>query len=270
MTSPAQRLADWNRCVAELIETLDQPCLVERLMGSLRVLAPVDDLIITLVFRAGSAPRAVFERPPSATTRRSIERYLSGPYLLDPYYRAGVEGRPSGFYRLATLAPDGFRRSEYYRSYYARTRLRDEVGYLVQVSSACFLNLSLERSASPPFSRVQIGLLEAVAPVVVALAARHWRGPHAVTSADPRLRIDGALAELSRGRLTPREMEVTKLVLEGYSGKAAAVALGISPETVKLHRKNLYAKLAIRSQSELFSRFLAALGLSDAGSRQAR
>ncbi|MCE7766928.1 LuxR family transcriptional regulator, partial [Pseudomonas putida] len=32
--------------------------------------------------------------------------------------------------------------------------------------------------------------------------------------------------------------------------------MGISPETVRMHRKNLYLKLEINSQSELFARFI--------------
>lgn len=38
--------------------------------------------------------------------------------------------------------------------------------------------------------------------------------------------------------------------------KSTALALGISPETVRMHRKNLYLKLEINSQSELFARFI--------------
>ena len=32
--------------------------------------------------------------------------------------------------------------------------------------------------------------------------------------------------------------------------------LGITPGTVKIHRKNIYAKLGISSQAELFNRFI--------------
>ena len=35
--------------------------------------------------------------------------------------------------------------------------------------------------------------------------------------------------------------------------------LAISPGTVRIHRKNIYAKLGINSQGELFSRFIESL-----------
>ena len=38
--------------------------------------------------------------------------------------------------------------------------------------------------------------------------------------------------------------------------KSTAQELGISPETVRMHRKNLYLKLDINSQSELFAQFI--------------
>ena len=59
--------------------------------------------------------------------------------------------------------------------------------------------------------------------------------------------------------LTPREREVVEYTLRGHSAEAAGRALGISAGTVRIHRRNIYAKLRIGSQGELFSRFIAAL-----------
>lgn len=58
--------------------------------------------------------------------------------------------------------------------------------------------------------------------------------------------------------LTAREMEVALLLLSGCSNKEIARKLAISAETVKVHRKHMYGKLGIKSQSELFSLFLQA------------
>ena len=60
-------------------------------------------------------------------------------------------------------------------------------------------------------------------------------------------------------RLTVREIETARLILQGFSSKAIAQQLGISPETVKVHRRNVYRKLGISSQTQLLSIYLKQL-----------
>ena len=59
-------------------------------------------------------------------------------------------------------------------------------------------------------------------------------------------------------QLTARELDVGRLMLSGCSSKEIARKLEISVETVKVHKKHMYSKLGIKSQSELFSIFLQA------------
>lgn len=63
---------------------------------------------------------------------------------------------------------------------------------------------------------------------------------------------------LERGRenadaevLTPRELEVLKLVAEAHSSKAIAALLVISIKTVERHRANILQKLGMRDRVEL-------------------
>jgi len=60
--------------------------------------------------------------------------------------------------------------------------------------------------------------------------------------------------------LTAREREIVALMLQGHSSRSIAEAVAISVGTVKNHRKNIYRKLAVHSQSELFARFLDVIG----------
>ena len=49
------------------------------------------------------------------------------------------------------------------------------------------------------------------------------------------------------------------LVLRGYSTKSVSQSLGISPGTVKVQRENIYSKLGVSSQGELFNLFIASV-----------
>jgi DNA-binding CsgD family transcriptional regulator len=68
-----------------------------------------------------------------------------------------------------------------------------------------------------------------------------------------------ALAQFGTSRLSDREAEVARLILQGHSSKVIARMLGNSPETVKVFRKRIHTKLGLASSAELFSLFLAAL-----------
>jgi DNA-binding NarL/FixJ family response regulator len=51
--------------------------------------------------------------------------------------------------------------------------------------------------------------------------------------------------------LTPRELQVVKLVAESYTNDQIAEALHISRKTVERHRENLMGKLGLRDRVEL-------------------
>ena len=51
--------------------------------------------------------------------------------------------------------------------------------------------------------------------------------------------------------LTPRELEVAELFSHGYTYKAVAKQLEISPATVRHHLRNVYSKLEIQDKGEI-------------------
>lgn len=51
--------------------------------------------------------------------------------------------------------------------------------------------------------------------------------------------------------LTPRELDVAKLVAAGASNKRVATELGIAESTVKLHLHSAFAKLGVRNRTQL-------------------
>jgi DNA-binding NarL/FixJ family response regulator len=66
------------------------------------------------------------------------------------------------------------------------------------------------------------------------------------------------LAEFpERSDLTEREVEVLQLVARGLSNKEAARAIGRMDETVKIHLKNIFAKLGVADRTEAVTVALA-------------
>jgi DNA-binding NarL/FixJ family response regulator len=62
--------------------------------------------------------------------------------------------------------------------------------------------------------------------------------------------------EKAQYNLTPHELRLLKLVVEGHSYKTAAAQLGVSVHTVAFHVKNIYSKLQVHSKSEAVARAL--------------
>lgn len=52
-------------------------------------------------------------------------------------------------------------------------------------------------------------------------------------------------------RLTERELQVLRLVVQGLSNKEIARALVISPKTASVHRTNIMSKLGVRNSADL-------------------
>jgi DNA-binding CsgD family transcriptional regulator len=59
--------------------------------------------------------------------------------------------------------------------------------------------------------------------------------------------------------LSPRQAEVALLILRGHSSLSIGLRLGLSPQTIKVFRKQLYRRCAITSQAELFALMLPLL-----------
>jgi len=75
--------------------------------------------------------------------------------------------------------------------------------------------------------------------------------------------LQGRKARMATDRyeeLTPREQEVFRLLVDGYTNKAIARALYISPKTVDTHRASIMRKLEVNTFPELV-RYAVSIGL---------
>lgn len=251
---------EWMDAAGRIVEGIGTPKFPRFLAQGLREVAPCD---YTVIFGyAGSArPLDLYDDFPPDRRRLHVEEYQEGPYLLDPFFLASLDLSEPGLWRLREIAPDRFYQGEYYRNYYAQTGLAEEIGYLIAVNSELILVVSLMRKEKR-FSNAELRALKRVWPVVDAACRKNWQDltlEENGRSQSMEERIEGAFRSIGEGILTPRERQVVELTLRGHSADAIGKMLGISPGTVRIHRRNIYTKLRISSQGELFSAFISAM-----------
>jgi len=253
----------WHRQIAALIEAIGDSSFPAELVRTVDAAVPVASNMI-LAYRSGDLPQVLYDDLMPDEREIHVRRYLSGIYLVSPFYQAFVQGLPPGFYALAQIAPQRFHQSEYYREYYRPIGVSDLAGYLVRLGPSVAVLVTFARAhRTMAFTRAELRRLGAIEPVVRAAVTRHWGGlASSRETAETRTRHRRMAARFEgfgASELTGREREVVRLLLLGHSSKAIARSLDITSDTVRVHRKHIYAKLGVRSQGELFSRFLASL-----------
>ena len=254
-----KELKHWTSGVAHL---LAQPAGRARLLGLsqwLQQICHVDHFVL-FVYEGNHRPLALFDTFPPDKRHVYVEDYQVGPYLLDPFYLACTRNQAPGLWRLRQFAPDHFYLGEYYVTYYQQTGLTEEIAFFVDLAEGAKAVLSLMRSTcSPAYSRDEMQWLDCAQPVVEQVVNEAWElcrahAPRPVQDLDYKIRE--AFDQFGAHVLTAREQEVVQMLLRGHSSASVAEHLVISPGTVKIHRKNIYAKLGIGSQSELLGLFV--------------
>jgi DNA-binding CsgD family transcriptional regulator len=267
----------WNDSLAAAVGAIGTSGFATSLVAALAHVVPFDYSVI-FAYCGSARPIDLFDNFPAGKRRVFVDDYQAGPYLLDPLFIAKPDACGPGPHRVADLAPDRFPQSQYFQSYYVQTGLSEEIAFFVPIHDETRVVVSLMRDAArlPPFALRERKRLCLVAPIVSAASAQHWRDvetrfsgggqPRPIAAAEPIL--ESAFHRFGEGRLTAREAEIVELVLKGNSSEAIGKKLGIATGTVRIHRKNIYMKLGISSQGELFSRFVASisgnLGADDA------
>ncbi|MWV27551.1 helix-turn-helix transcriptional regulator [Aurantiacibacter rhizosphaerae] len=208
---------------------------------------------VVAAFSEGAKPVRLHSDLSPDDEKTTLRPYFDGTYLLDPWYNMANSQIEDGVYRLSDNVPDGFRKSEYYLTYYDSTGLIDECGIFVRLSKQISLvtMLGIRASDEGALRRGQLKQLRALFPAIRELMYRQWSSLSTISgnSNDNLQSICGA-----RG-LVGREIEVTGYLLRGYSNKMIGRELGISHETVKVYRKRINRKLGTRSTREIYSMF---------------
>ncbi len=257
----------WVELLGKSIDAIGDESFPLALVDALKSLVDFD-FSVAFGFFQSEKPICLFHTFSPKKRVVFVDEYLKGSYLLDPFFKACERKVDTSLYRIGDIAPDRFYQSEYYHSYYIQTGLSEEIGYTIYLPQGVAMVISLMRSDdSVRFSAREFRILQSVTPIVASLARRHWQHVpekfDLLTSKyalyDERSLIESRVSTLFSKRITPRETQVVAQVLEGHSSDSIAKNLGISVGTVRIHRRNVYAKLQISSQQELFSIFFKSI-----------
>ena len=158
-------LADLSRVVTNATLQLSVPRFAETLGKGIRECVTADEVSL-IRYRESGAPTIEHTLPPKRRGAAALDRYVKGPFLLDPFYRAAATENRFGVFRLSILAPNGFKDSEYFLTWYHECGFSDKCGLLIPLNSG-FVNLALGIiDGSSEFSKRQFDQLNVIAPAI--------------------------------------------------------------------------------------------------------
>jgi DNA-binding CsgD family transcriptional regulator len=254
----ALNIRTWPDLVVPLIQAVNTDAFGDAFFDSINRIAPIDSALIML-FRVDQEPVILFERLHPAERAYFEDVYLGGAYLLSPLYRR-FESLRSGFYRLGSLEHQDFKSSDFGLAYFNESGLCDDANFLHKIDQGSALVASFGRQQLQlPFSDQELQSLHVAEPVYRSALSKHWAGERLLeaSAAKPSDRghnvLSSALQRFASSILTEREQTVLALMIEGKPSKTSARELQISVDTERGHRKNIYTKLKVSSQAQLFS-----------------
>lgn len=274
LDNPSAGIAAFCAYAARALDRQEQPDSPYLLLDAIGRVVPFK-FAMSVAYHREMAPTYVADTLASRAEKRALALYLEGTYILNPVYNAYLSGLRAGIYRLRELAPDNYFSSDYYRQFKVQQLADEEIGYrtygwpagmeelviAVELPQGKMAEISLHRPLQiGGFSDADCQLLRDIEPLIGAIYRRIWQNFEDARKPGPNGRdrnsLDVFLSDFGKGTLSARECEVAHMILKGHSSESISHQLNISVATVKTHRKNLYAKLGLSTQQELFSMFL--------------
>jgi DNA-binding CsgD family transcriptional regulator len=258
-----KQLSKWNLDISRAIATLGTdeffPALVQAVNGQVRI-----DYPQVWLYHRELPPRVLYHEIPEEAVASQIDQYLEGPFSEDPFYRTSMDQPRAKIYRMSRITLGKLQQSDYYRDYYGDTGTVDEAVYLSKLRGGNVINLSMMRLPHHgEFTDQEYESLYLLAePISELIKCHSEHDDFAVThliQPDIDHQIDLAFRTFGASILSPREKDVLELMLRGYGTELTGDRLGIAVETVRRHRKSIYRKLDVSSQTDLFSLFINAM-----------
>lgn len=255
-----------DRDLIAVLDGVGTASYLPRLIDLAGAIVPHDRITVT---------RYIDQAPPEFLTHRNfsdalVERYLTVYYPFDPYYIRCREGRAPGIVPLASFGLRELKQGRYIAEFLRQSVIADEVGVLLDDGPSATLGIFLERAAHK-FRQRDIEKLEAAFPRMASIHALHRRLTDSergrerkskLAASAPPPRAAGKTPNVLWPDLTARERELVDMILAGHPPQAIAARLNISAGTVRNHRQNIFRKLDITSEREVFLQYLDFLGRS--------
>ncbi len=265
LTASVLSVSSFADLTAELLRNIDQPAFLCLLGTFFERILRFDNYIVYR-YQEGCAAELIHTNLDFAALRSSMAPYISGLYLLDPFYITATAGRRRGVLRMQDIAPAAFTESDYFGMFYKNVNVVDEVRFVVELHGEELIHVFLERAIpSPRYEDEDLETLRGLENFVNSFIERHWEWRNMSESVRGAARaplafgLRNVIGNLKRKALTAREIDIVELTIKGHSAKSIAHELDISEGTVINHKRNIYGKLEISSQSQLFHLFLQAL-----------
>ena len=249
-----------DKALSELIDSVETGNYPEALGYFVSKVLRFDNMIIIAYYKDHNPEELYRECNDASVYGQMNTLYVKGSYLLDPFYEAVLAGIQKGIHRIFDLAPDQFMQTSYFSEYYRSTTLIDEFALYARLGHDTTLTVCFgrDKTSNIKFSKTELKHIKSYEGILSALCSQHWRtyqpkeGKNVVLPpVTKRLRL--TLKEQHDISLSPRQAEVALYILQGHSSLSISLNLNISKETVKVFRKQLYAKCNISSQVELFA-----------------
>lgn len=244
-----------------IVTAIGTPNFMSVLVGEVAKNQPT---AFSMVFahRAGVQPEVLHDELSPSGYSDGVENYVNETFSRNPFYQALVHERPEGLLTAGNLKEPKANAEP--RAEALTASADEELGFLTRGWPAgmqeCVLSAPLSNetvieisfsSASSEQNDLMRSHLEAISPFLIECIKKHFE----VAS----INRDLGAREIWE-KLTEREVQVAQLILTGHGSEAIGLKLNLALPTVKTHRRNIYRKLGISSQAELFALMSHPLG----------
>lgn len=167
-------------------------------------------------------------------------------YRQDPFFQRFASTRQDFLLPLSALRNGDFQFTPYYREFYGPSDSFDEITGVFNLDrlTAGYVTF-LRRNGAPAFDEQDLAMACAASSATRLILQRLL---HLCRSRDKSVTVGSA-----RSRLSSRETEIARQLIDGGNAKTISRSLTISPGTVRNHIKQIYRKLGVHSQVELLA-----------------